>query len=206
MDTIKMKINGKEVEVEKGTLILDAATKIGVNIPTLCYHPDQEIKANCRICTVEIEGARTLQPACATVVQEGMEVRTNTPVVREARKMNIELMLANHNMSCTTCIRNGNCELQGIASELGIRETRFENIMAVEEKDESSPAVVRNQTKCIKCGRCIQVCDSVQGLRILDYMDRGNQSKVMPAYGRYLNDVACVSCGQCSVVCPVAPA
>lgn len=201
---VKLKINNKEVEVAEGTLILDAAKKIGINIPTLCYHPDQEIKANCRVCTVEVEGWPTLQPACATRVEEGMVVKTNSARARRARKVNVELLLANHNMSCTNCIRNGNCELQKIAAELGIRETRFENIMVEQEKDESSPAIVRNQNKCIKCGRCIQVCAKVQGLSILDYMNRGNDSEVKPAYGKYLNDVSCVACGQCSAVCPVA--
>ena len=201
---VNLKINNKKVEVEEGTLILDAAKKIGVNIPTLCYHPDQEIKANCRICAVEVEGRKTLQPACATAVADGMEVKTNSPRARKARKVNVELLLANHDMSCTNCIRNGNCELQRISSELGIRETRFENIMVDQDKDESSPSLVRNQNKCIKCGRCIQVCANVQGLAILDYIGRGNDSEVKPAYGRYLNDVRCVACGQCSVVCPVA--
>ncbi len=204
MDTVKVKINNKEIEVKKGTTILDAAKSIGIDIPTLCYHPDQEVKANCRVCAVEVDGSKTLQTACSTYVSDGMVVRTNTPKVREARKVNVELLLANHNMSCTTCIRNGNCELQGIASELGIRENRFDNIMVVQDKDESSPAIVRNQNKCIKCGRCIQMCASVQGLSILDYTGRGNTSEVKPAYGKYLSDVTCVACGQCSTVCPVA--
>ncbi len=204
METVNLRINNRPVEVEKGTLILDAAKSVGVNIPTLCYHPDQDIKANCRVCTVEVEGCRTLQPACATPVQEGMVIWTNSRRARDARKINIELLLANHNMSCTTCIRNSNCELQRIAAALGIRETRFENIMREEPKDESSPSLVRNQNKCIKCGRCIQVCANVQGLSILDYMGRGNTSEVKPAYGKYLSDVACVACGQCSTVCPVA--
>jgi len=204
METVKIKINNKEVEVEKGTLILDAAKSIGVSIPTLCYHPDQEIKANCRVCAVEVEGMKNLQTACSTQAAEGMVIKTNSAKVREARKVNIELLLANHNMSCTTCIRNGNCELQKIAAELGIRESRFDNIMVLQDKDESSPSLVRNQNKCIKCGRCIQVCTNVQGLAILDYAGRGHTSEVKPAYGMYLNDVRCAACGQCSTVCPVA--
>jgi NADH-quinone oxidoreductase subunit G/NADP-reducing hydrogenase subunit HndD len=204
METVHIRINNKELDVEKGTSILDAAAMVGVDIPTLCYHPDQEIKANCRVCAVEVEGRPTLPAACATAVADGMVVKTNSPKARAARKINIELLLSNHNMSCTTCIRNGNCELQKIAAELGIRETRFENIMVVEPKDESSPSIIRNQNKCIKCGRCIQVCSQVQGLAILDYMGRGHTSEVKPAYGRYLNDVACVACGQCSSLCPVA--
>ncbi len=204
METVHVRINNKELDVEKGTLILDAAAMVGVDIPTLCYHPDQEIKANCRVCAVEVEGCPTLPAACGTVVADGMVVKTNSLKAREARKINIELLLSNHNMSCTTCIRNGNCELQKIAAELGIRETRFDNIMVLEPKDESSPSIIRNQNKCIKCGRCIQVCSQVQGLAILDYMGRGHTSEVKPAYGRYLNDVACVACGQCSSLCPVA--
>jgi len=156
------------------------------------------------VCAVEVEGCPTLPAACGTVVADGMVVKTNSLKAREARKINIELLLSNHNMSCTTCIRNGNCELQKIAAELGIRETRFDNIMVLEPKDESSPSIIRNQNKCIKCGRCIQVCSQVQGLAILDYMGRGHTSEVKPAYGRYLNDVACVACGQCSSLCPVA--
>ena len=204
METVKVKINNREVEAPKDTLILDAAKSVGVSIPTLCYHPDQEIKANCRVCAVEVEGMKNLQPACATKVADGMVIKTNSSKAREARKVNIELLLANHNMSCTTCIRNGNCELQKIAAELGIRENRFDNIMVLQEKDESSPSLVRNQNKCIKCGRCIQVCASVQGLSILDYTGRGHTSEVKPAYGKYLNDVRCAACGQCSTVCPVA--
>ena len=204
MQTVNIKINNKELEVEKGTLILDAAKSIGVMIPTLCYHPDQEIKANCRVCAVEVDGSKTLQPACATQVFDGMVIRTNSPKARQARKVNVELLLANHNMSCTTCIRNGNCELQKIAAELGIRENMFDNIMVLQDKDESSPSIVRNQNKCIKCGRCIQMCSSVQGLSILDYTGRSNYSEVKPAYGKYLNDVRCAACGQCSTVCPVA--
>ena len=204
MEMVKVRINNKELEVEKGTLILDAAKKAGISIPTLCYHPDQEIKANCRVCAVEVDGMKNLPSACATLVCDGMVVRTNTPRVRSARKINIELLLSNHNMSCTTCIRNGNCELQKIAAELGIRENTFDNIMVLQDKDESSPSIVRNQNKCIKCGRCIQICANVQGLSILDYTGRGHTSEVKPAYGRYLNDVRCVACGQCSTVCPVA--
>lgn len=204
MDKVTIRINDQVIQVDKGTLVLDAAKSIGISIPTLCYHPDQEIKANCRVCVVEIEGCRTLQPSCATRVAEGMVIHTNSKKAQEARKMNIELLLANHNMSCTTCIRNGNCELQRIASVLGIRETRFENVMLPQDRDESSPSVIRNQNKCIKCGRCIQICASVQGLAILDYTGRGHASEVKPAYGHNLGDIRCVACGQCSTVCPVA--
>ncbi len=201
---IRITINGREVFVPKGTRILEAAKMIGVSIPTLCYHPDQEIKANCRICVVEVEGSRQLQAACSTAASEGMVIKTNSPAAREARKINVELLLANHDISCTTCLRNGNCELQKIAASLGIREIRFDNVMVRQPVDESSPSIIRKQNKCIKCGRCIQICSKVQGLSILDYTGRSLTSEVKPAYGRYLNDVMCATCGQCSSVCPTA--
>jgi NADP-reducing hydrogenase subunit HndD len=204
MDMVNIKINNKNVAVPKGTSILDAAKQTGISIPNLCYHPDQEIKANCRVCVVEVEGAKTLQASCATSVREGMVIRTNTPKVRQARKVVIELLLSNHDMNCTSCKKNNQCDLQEIAANLGIRESRFENVLDKQAVDTSSYAIERNQNKCIKCGRCIQVCSSVQGLGILDYIGRSHDCEVKPAFGRYLSDVACVACGQCSVVCPVA--
>lgn len=204
MNMINVKINNKKIEIPEGTSILHAAKEIGITIPNLCYHPDQEVKANCRVCVVEVEGEKTLQAACATAVREGMIIRTNTQKVRQARKVVIELLLANHDMNCTACKKNNLCGLQEIAGNLGVRESRFENVLIKQEIDTSSPAIERNQNKCIKCGRCIQMCSDVQGLAILDYIGRGDSCEVKPAFGWYLGDVACVACGQCSVVCPVA--
>ncbi len=201
---INITINNKKISIEEGTTILEAAKSIGINIPTLCYHPDQEVKANCRVCVVEIEGFRTLQTSCSTLAREGMVIRTNTPKVREARRIVIELMMANHDVSCTSCPSNHNCGLQQIAADLGIRESRFENVLEEKEVDTSSAAIVRNPNKCIKCGRCIQMCAKVQGLSIIEYMGRSMEVDVKPTYGKYLSDVACVGCGQCSAVCPVA--
>ena len=204
MKMINIKINNKNLQALEGTSILNAAKEIGVTIPNLCYHPDQEVKANCRVCVVEIEGAKTLQASCATTVKEGMIIRTNTKKVRQARKVVIELLLANHDMDCIACKKNNQCSLQEIAANVGVRENRFENVLIKQEIDTSSLAIIRNPNKCIRCGRCIQMCRDVQGLAILDYIGRGNQVEVKPAYGMYLNNVACVACGQCSVVCPVA--
>ncbi len=204
MNMVNVKINNRQVSVPEGTSILNAAKKTGVTIPNLCYHPDQEVKANCRVCVVEVEGARTLQASCATECKEGMVIRTNTNRVRNARKTVIELLLANHDMNCTACKRNNNCSLQEISANLGVRESRFTNVVKNREIDTSSPAIERNQNKCIKCGRCIQMCAEVQGLAILDYIGRSDDVEVKPAFGWYLGDVACVACGQCSVVCPVA--
>ena len=203
MKKVNIQINNKPVEVPEGISILNAAKQIGIKIPNLCYHPDQEVKANCRICVVEVAGAKTLQAACATTVQEGMVIRTNTHKVRQARKVVIELLLSNHDLNCTSCKKNNQCGLQEIAADLGVRESRFESVLVEQPADTSSLAIERNQNKCIKCGRCIQVCNSVQGIGILDYIGRSNDCEVKPAFGRYLSDIACVSCGQCSVVCPV---
>jgi NADH-quinone oxidoreductase subunit G/NADP-reducing hydrogenase subunit HndD len=204
MNTVNLIINNKPVTVPAGTSILHAAKETGITIPNLCYHPDQEVKANCRVCVVEVEGSKTLQAACATSVKEGMVVRTNTKKVRDSRKVVIELLLANHDMNCPSCSKNNHCGLQEIAANLGVRESRFENVLEEQEIDNSSPSIVRNQNKCIKCGRCIQMCSQVQGLAILDYIGRSDSAQVKPAFGWYLADVACVACGQCSVVCPVA--
>lgn len=204
MNMVNVKINNRNVTVPEGTSILNAAKQTGITIPNLCYHPDQEVKANCRICVVEVEGARTLQASCATDCQEGMVIRTNTNRVRNARKTVTELMLANHDMNCTACKKNNQCGLQEIAANLGVRESRFTNVVRDQEIDTSSPSIERNQNKCIKCGRCIQMCSQVQGLAILDYIGRSDDVEVKPAFGWYLGDVACVACGQCSVVCPVA--
>ena len=162
---INITINNKKISVEDGTSILNAAKSIGINIPTLCYHPDQEVKANCRVCVVEIDGFRTLQTACSTKVLEGMNIRTNTPKVRQARKVVIELLMANHDVSCTSCPSNHNCGLQQIAADLGIRESRFEDVLKEKPIDTSSPSIVRNPNKCISAGaayRCVQRC---RGLR-----------------------------------------
>lgn len=204
MDMVNIKINNKSVAVPKDTSILNAAKLTGITIPNLCYHPDQEIKANCRVCVVEVDGFKTLQASCATTVREGMVIRTNTPKVRQARKVVVELLLSNHDMNCPSCKKNNQCGLQEIAANLGVRESRFESVLDKQIPDTSSFAIERNQNKCIKCGRCIQVCNSIQGLGILDYIGRSHDCEVKPAFGRYLSDVACVSCGQCSVVCPVA--
>ena len=201
---INITINNKKVSVEEGKSILEAAKKIGIKIPTLCYHPDQEVKANCRVCVVEIDGYRTLQTACSTKALDGMNIRTNTPKVREARKVVIELLMANHDVNCTSCPSNHNCGLQQIAADLSIRESRFEDVLEMKPIDTSSPAIVRNPNKCIKCGRCIQMCAKVQGLAIMEYMGRSFEADVQPPYGMYLDSVACVGCGQCSAICPVA--
>lgn len=203
MDTIKLTIDGKTVEVEKGSTILEAAKAAGINIPTLCHHVDLERTAVCRVCVVEIEGSRLLQPSCAYPAADGMVVWTNTPLVRESRRMAIELLLARHPDGCLECIRNQNCELQTLAETFGIREIRFERKLRDVAKDESTPAIVRDMQKCILCRRCVSMCQQVQGVGVLFPMDRGADTIIGPEFDKDLADVACVLCGQCIHACPV---
>ena len=204
MDTVKLSIDGREVMAPKGTNIVEAAKLAGIEIPTLCYMPDLNVKANCRVCMVEVEGSRTLQAACAQPVADGMKVHTNTPMTREARKMSVELLLANHPQDCLNCVRNQNCELQSLAERLGIRENRFALKDRVKyEKDVSTPSIVRDPAKCILCRRCVAVCQNVQSVGALYPINRGIETIVAPACDKNLSDVACALCGQCIQVCPV---
>jgi iron-only hydrogenase group A len=204
LETIKLTIDDQPVEVAPGTTILEAARQIGINIPTLCYHPDLNTKAMCRICLVEVEGARTLQTACSQPVAPGMKVRTNTAAVREIRKLNLELLLSNHPQDCLNCVRNQKCELQALCESLGVRSQRFGS---AERRrlpiDASSPAIVRDPAKCILCRRCVAVCHQVQGVGALYPAHRGDHTIIAPAGEDVLNNVACTFCGQCIQVCPV---
>lgn len=203
MTKVKVFIDGKEIIVDEGTTILEAAKKVNINIPTLCYHPDQKIKGICRVCIVEIEGQKNFSASCCTPVRDGMRIRTNTRRVREARKSIMELILARHDGDCLTCIRNGNCELQKLSEELNIKEIRYDRIEENLPLDESNPSIIRNPNKCIKCGRCIEVCHDVQGVGAVDAINRSSDLKISPGLYEKLSDVACVYCGQCINVCPV---
>ncbi|MDI6824494.1 MAG: NADH-dependent [FeFe] hydrogenase, group A6 [Bacillota bacterium] len=203
MDLVNVTIDGQKLSVPKGFTILEAARLAGIDIPTLCHHPDQEVKAVCRVCVVEVQGSRTLQAACAYPVAEGMVVRTNTPLVRQTRRMVVELMLARHPADCPSCTRNLHCELQALAERLGIREVRFGR----EEKglplDDSNPAIVRDPNRCILCRRCVEACHKVQGVGILYPVHRGADAIVAPAFEKPLAELPCVYCGQCINACPV---
>ncbi|AIO19709.1 NADH-quinone oxidoreductase subunit G [Candidatus Izimaplasma bacterium HR1] len=200
---INLKINGRDVEVEDNSTILEAAKKYNIKIPTLCHYPDLHINSDCRICVVEIEGYRGLKTSCSTPVREGMSIQTNTPKVLNARKTITELILSNHDANCTACVRNMSCELQLLANNLGIDVNRFENVLEPREIDDHNPSIVRNANRCIKCGRCVDVCKNVQGMHVLDSMGRGHDMEIAPAFGKYLTDESCTFCGQCANVCPV---
>lgn len=200
---INLKINGIPVEVEDGTTVLSAANKVGVKIPTLCYHPDLTPFASCGMCICKQEGNKKIIRACSTPVSEGLSVITNDAELFQVRKTILEMTLSTHPSSCLTCVRNGQCELQTLAAEFGIREIPFAPNVPVIDKDLSSPSIVLDPEKCIKCGRCVQVCQDLQGVFALEFTSRGDQTTMSPAFSLKLNDTPCVKCGQCIVHCPV---
>lgn len=200
----KLTIDGQSVEVKDGSTILDAAKALNIKIPTLCYHPDQAVKANCRICVVEVEGQRLLVPSCAYPVSDGMVVKTNTARVRKARMNILELIFSHHSKNCLECDRNGNCELQTIAADMHFnRDLRYPLELRGNGKDMSSPSITRDPSKCIVCNRCVVACNEVQTVFALNKENRGFPSVVTPVFGRSLADTVCISCGQCVQACPV---
>ncbi|MGI6096643.1 MAG: NADH-dependent [FeFe] hydrogenase, group A6 [Dethiobacteria bacterium] len=203
MSQITLTVDGIEVTVPKGTTVLEAARAAGVKIPTLCHHPELKNEGACRVCIVEVEGARTLVASCVYPAADGMVVRTNTEQVREARRTIVELILANHPWDCLTCARNNNCELQKLAFDCGIKELRITGRKREAEVDNSSRSIVRDPEKCVLCGRCVRVCRDVQGVSAIDHSGRGFDTMIGPALDRPLGEVACVNCGQCINVCPV---
>lgn len=196
-------INNMKVEVPEDTTILNAAKKIGIKIPTLCYLENVQEPGSCRMCLVEVEGAKTLQPSCVTRVSEGMKIHTNTKKVRDARKIILELLLSDHPWECNTCERNQDCELQKLTEEYGIKEVRFASVKERLPLDESTPGIVRDPNKCILCRRCVTVCQEVQGVGTLAPRARGFDTIIAPGQGNLLSEAICVQCGQCAAVCPV---
>ncbi len=203
MSLVNVKINNISVQVEAGSTILEAAQAAGIKIPTLCFLKDCNQTGACRVCTVEVKGARALAPACIYPVSEGMEVTTHSNRAIEARKNTVELILSNHSKNCLSCVRNQNCELQKLAQDLNIREVRFSGEVTKPTFDDVAPGIVRDTSKCVLCGRCIATCNQVQGLGILGFQNRGFNTKVGPVFDRSMNDVNCMQCGQCVNVCPV---
>ena len=199
---VNIKINGKPVEVQEGKTILEAARENNIHIPTLCYLKDLNQIGACRMCLVEIKGARALQAACVYPVSEGLEIYTNSAKVRNARKATLELILSNHERKCLTCIRNRNCELQKLCEELGIEDIRYEGKNIEYELDTSSPSLVRDNNKCILCRRCVAACKN-QGISVIDCVERGFNTHIAPYFEKPINDAACIYCGQCIVACPV---
>ena len=203
MKNIKIKIDNIDVIVPEGTTILEAAKKVNINIPHLCYHPDQAIKANCRLCVVDVSGSKKLTAACSSYVYEGMEVQTNTKKVRDMQKGILELILANHEQDCLKCLRNGNCELQDLCQRFNISKTNLEDTVDALPLDNTNPSLVRDSAKCVKCNRCVDACQKVQEVHVLTHSHRSVHYNITPAYEMPLEQTFCVFCGQCAAVCPV---
>lgn len=201
---VNLKINNTPVSVEEGTTILQAARKINFRIPTLCDHPDLNVAGNCRVCVVEVKGARLLAAACATPVSEGMEVFTNSEKVRTSRKHVIELLLSEHNADCTKCFKNGNCELQSLSSEYRVGDHVFLDLVKPKDKvpDISSPSIVKDDSKCIRCQRCVRTCTDLQAVSALAVINKGDHQKISTFLSKPLHDVVCTNCGQCVNRCP----
>ncbi|MDZ7820991.1 MAG: NADH-dependent [FeFe] hydrogenase, group A6 [Candidatus Marinimicrobia bacterium] len=199
---MNIKINNNAYWANPGETILQVAHREGIKIPTLCHMSDLSPTGACRICVVEISGGQ-LVPSCAFPVHEGMDVQTNSKKVRRSRKSIIELLIANHPKDCLICVRNGNCDLQDLAEEYGVRSYRYVGEKRTGKLDLASPAVERDPEKCILCGRCVRMCHEVQNVGAIDFTDRGFYSQVAPALNRSLNTTACVYCGQCVTACPV---
>ncbi|HHV11285.1 MAG TPA: 4Fe-4S dicluster domain-containing protein [Clostridiales bacterium] len=203
MGNIEITLNGRTVSVLENISILEAAKRNGIYLPTLCHHPDQRVKANCRVCVVEVEGVRNLVASCSTAVREGMKITTNSPRVRETVRTILELIFADHPQECLTCIRNEKCELRQIASRFGINSIQGAKTANNYPVDTSTPSIVRNPNKCIKCGRCAEVCHHTQEVGVLYSHNRSTEIMISPEYGKNLSEVGCVLCGQCAAVCPV---
>ncbi len=202
MDMVKVKVNGVEVEVPANATVLEAAKCAGINIPTLCYLKDINEIGACRLCLVEVKGARGLVTSCVYPVNEGMEIFTNTEKVKAARKMNLELVLSAHNKQCLSCVRSTTCELQKLANEYGVDENYFNSDNKTFEIDDSSVSIIRDNSKCILCRRCVAACNKLQGIGAIGMANRGYDASVESPNGLKLAETSCINCGQCIVACP----
>ncbi|MCX6112171.1 MAG: NADH-dependent [FeFe] hydrogenase, group A6, partial [Proteobacteria bacterium] len=199
---IKLTINNMPVEVPEGTVLLDAAKKLKFNIPTLCNHPDLHVAGNCRVCVVELKGSKTLVAACAMPVAEGMEVLTSSIKVRKARKDIIELLLSEHVMNCTKCYKSGDCELQTLSKEYLVELDRFADVSIKKPVDKSSPSIQKDESKCVKCQRCVRTCAELQHVSALTMAHKGEHTTVETFLDLPMDDVVCTNCGQCINRCP----
>ncbi|MGL5978589.1 MAG: NADH-dependent [FeFe] hydrogenase, group A6 [Erysipelotrichaceae bacterium] len=203
MEFIQVKINNVPVSVPKGSTVLEAAKYANINIPTLCYLKDCTQSGACRVCVVEVKNARSLVASCVYPTSEGMEILVNSKRAVDARRNTVELLLSNHSKDCLTCVRNQTCELQSLADTVGADAMRFTGAKTKPSFDDLSDGIVRDTSKCVLCGRCVNVCNQQQGLGILGYQGRGFETKVAPILDQSLKDVNCIQCGQCVISCPV---
>jgi NADH-quinone oxidoreductase subunit G len=199
---VNLIIDKMEVNVPEGTTILEAAKVIGIDIPTLCYLKDVNQTGNCRVCLVEVEGAQRLVTSCNTVVQEGMVINTHSEKVRKARRINVELLLSNHEVTCTSCVRSGSCELQRLSNALGIIDNIYEKKIVKKPWDHDFP-LIRDNAKCISCLRCVQVCNNIQNVGVWDTVNSGGKTSIGVFGNKDIKESHCVLCGQCVAHCPV---
>ncbi len=200
--TFNIEVNNKAVEAQAGETLLTTLRRAGIKVPTLCHMENMLPTGACRMCVVEVEGAPNLVPSCAFPVREGMKIKTHSLRAVRARKTIVELLLANHPDDCLYCARNGNCELQSLSEEFNVRERRYAGTRNSCKLDTSSPSVVRDPAKCILCGKCVRVCEEVQGVSALDFIGRGSKTQVGTVFNQGLNVSSCIACGQCIMVCP----
>lgn len=199
---VTIQVNDRPVEAKQGEMLLETLRRAGIEVPTLCHLAPMTPTGACRMCVVEVEGQRNLVPSCAFPAQDGMKVRTHSPRAVAARKTIVELLLASHPDDCLFCARSHNCQLQSLATQLGVRERRFPGAKLNYKLDVSSPSIVRDPAKCILCGKCVRVCEETQGVGAIDFIGRGSRARVGTAFDQGLNVSTCINCGQCIMVCP----
>ena len=200
---VSVEINDKKFSIPFGETILEACKKNSIHIPTLCHHPDLCIAGTCRICLVEVEGLKTLQTACSFPITSPIKLHTTSPMVRKARRHIVDLLLSEHFGECYSCVRNNNCELQSLAKEYGVDQYTFGHVTEPRfERDNSSPSIVRDMSKCVMCKRCVRTCIDLQEVGVLEAIDRGDQTHISTFMEKPLADVVCINCGQCINRCP----
>lgn len=197
-----IEVNNRKIEAKPGEMILDSLERAGIKVPTLCHMKDLFPSGACRMCVVEVEGMNGLIPSCAFPVSEGMKIKTHSPRAVRARKTIVELLLSNHPDDCLYCVRNKNCNLQDLSEELGVRQRRYSGNKSQYNLDTSSPSIVRDPAKCILCGKCVRMCEEIQGVSAIDFIGRGSKTIVGTAFDQGLNVSSCINCGQCINVCP----
>jgi len=200
--SITINVNGTKIEAKKGETVLNMLSDHGIKVPTLCHLKDMMPTGSCRMCVVEHKNTDKLITSCSAVVEDGMDILTHSPRVTEARKVIVELLLSNHPDDCLYCVRNGNCELQGLSEDLCVTERRIQGRKNKLPIDTSSVSILRDPEKCILCGRCVRVCEEVMGVACIDFSKRGSQTVVSTAFDKGMNTSSCVNCGQCIMVCP----
>ena len=200
---ISLKIDGKEIQVPRGTMLLEACRKAGADLPTLCYDEDLRLAGSCRMCVVEAKGRPNLLAACVMPAENGMDIQTESPDVVEARKVILELLTARHKFDCHVCEKDGECKLQDYCYRYGVKESRFSGEGPHFYKEDPNPFIERDYDKCIMCTRCVRACEEITGADAINLEDRGHHAKISTAFNGILADSTCVFCGQCVMVCPV---